>query len=254
MSAARRARTALAAGRRTARRGGRDGARLRRRGPHRRAARRPHLRRRPRARAAPTGCWPRWPTPGRRATFFVLLTRVRKYPALLRRGRRRRARGRAARRRPPRPAHAAPGRGRPAWSATAGPSWRTPPARRSAGSGRPTAGRRCATGAPSPAAGLLPVLWGPTTWDWKDVSPEERVAKAHDRACAPGAIVLAHDGFAGPEDGACDGPPPQLDRGELIAVRPRRATPSAGSRPARWATRSAPGRWCARPGSTADLR
>jgi hypothetical protein len=34
---------------------------------------------------------------------------------------------------------------------------------------------------------------------------------------APGAIVLAHDGFAGPEDGACDGPPPVLDRGELVA-------------------------------------
>jgi hypothetical protein len=29
--------------------------------------------------------------------------------------------------------------------------------------------------------------------------------------------VLAHDGFAGAEDGACDGPPPQLDRGQLIA-------------------------------------
>jgi hypothetical protein len=64
-------------------------------------------------------------------------------------------------------------------------------------------------------AGLLPVLWGPTTWDWKDVSHEERVAKAMT-GVAPGAIVLAHDGFAGPDDGACDGPPPSVDRGELV--------------------------------------
>jgi len=66
------------------------------------------------------------------------------------------------------------------------------------------------------AAGLLPVLWGPTTWDWKDVPAAERIAKALE-GLRPGAIVLAHDGFAGPEDGACDGPPPVLDRGELIA-------------------------------------
>jgi peptidoglycan/xylan/chitin deacetylase (PgdA/CDA1 family) len=64
-------------------------------------------------------------------------------------------------------------------------------------------------------AGLVPVLWGPTTWDWREVPQEERLAKAL-QGVSPGAIVLAHDGFAGPEDGACDGPPPQLDRGELV--------------------------------------
>ncbi|MGY1606524.1 MULTISPECIES: polysaccharide deacetylase family protein [unclassified Geodermatophilus] len=64
-------------------------------------------------------------------------------------------------------------------------------------------------------AGLLPVLWGPTTWDWRDVSPEERLAKAM-AGVTRGSIVLAHDGFAGPEDAACDGPPPQVDRGELV--------------------------------------
>jgi peptidoglycan/xylan/chitin deacetylase (PgdA/CDA1 family) len=64
-------------------------------------------------------------------------------------------------------------------------------------------------------AGLVPVLWGPTTWDWRDVSAAERLAKAQ-QGVRPGAIVLAHDGFAGPADGACDGPPPQLDRGELV--------------------------------------
>lgn len=65
-------------------------------------------------------------------------------------------------------------------------------------------------------AGLVPVLWGPTTWDWRDVSQEERLDKAL-QGVGPGAIVLAHDGFAGPDDGACDGPPPELDRGELVA-------------------------------------
>lgn len=65
-------------------------------------------------------------------------------------------------------------------------------------------------------AGMTPVLWGPTTWDWKDVSDAERLAKAQEGA-RPGAIVLGHDGFAGPEDGAFDGPPPLVDRGRLIA-------------------------------------
>jgi len=65
------------------------------------------------------------------------------------------------------------------------------------------------------AAGLTPVLWGPTTWDWKDVPQAERLAKAQ-QGVAPGAIVLAHDGFAGADDLAFDGPGPVLDRGELI--------------------------------------
>lgn len=67
------------------------------------------------------------------------------------------------------------------------------------------------------SAGLVPVLWGPTTWDWKVVSDAERRDKAQ-RGVHAGAIVLAHDGFAGPADGACDGPPPELDRGQLIAA------------------------------------
>jgi peptidoglycan/xylan/chitin deacetylase (PgdA/CDA1 family) len=67
------------------------------------------------------------------------------------------------------------------------------------------------------AAGLLPVLWGPTTWDWKHVSADERLEKAQ-RGIVPGAIVLAHDGFAGPDDGACDGPPPLLDRGAMVSA------------------------------------
>jgi peptidoglycan/xylan/chitin deacetylase (PgdA/CDA1 family) len=66
------------------------------------------------------------------------------------------------------------------------------------------------------AAGLTPVLWGPTTWDWRDVAPAVRLAKAVEGA-RPGAVVLAHDGFAGAEDAAFDGPAPELDRGALIA-------------------------------------
>jgi peptidoglycan/xylan/chitin deacetylase (PgdA/CDA1 family) len=65
-------------------------------------------------------------------------------------------------------------------------------------------------------AGLQPVLWGPTTWDWRDVPQAERLTKAQE-GVTPGAIVLAHDGFAGPDDAAFDGPAPVLDRGELIA-------------------------------------
>lgn len=63
--------------------------------------------------------------------------------------------------------------------------------------------------------GLTPVLWGPTTWDWRDVSQDERVDKAQ-HGVHPGAILLAHDGFAGPLDGTAPAPVPQLDRGELV--------------------------------------
>ncbi|MDQ1584397.1 MAG: hypothetical protein QOF36_2451 [Microbacteriaceae bacterium] len=61
---------------------------------------------------------------------------------------------------------------------------------------------------------LAPVLWGPTTWDWRDIPQSERVDSAL-RGAAPGAILLAHDGQASTDDGAFDGPAPHLDRGEL---------------------------------------
>jgi peptidoglycan/xylan/chitin deacetylase (PgdA/CDA1 family) len=63
--------------------------------------------------------------------------------------------------------------------------------------------------------GLTPVFWGPTTWDWRDITQDERVAKAQ-QGVQPGAIVLAHDGFAGPMDAAPAAPVPRLDRGELV--------------------------------------
>jgi len=64
-------------------------------------------------------------------------------------------------------------------------------------------------------AGLTSVLWSGTTWDWKDVSPDERRAKAAEGG-RPGAILLAHDGLAGPADGADDGPPVACDRPALM--------------------------------------
>jgi peptidoglycan-N-acetylglucosamine deacetylase len=43
------------------------------------------------------------------------------------------------------------------------------------------------------ALGMQVVLWNATTWDWKNISQEERVAKVLE--CAqPGTILLAHDG------------------------------------------------------------
>lgn len=64
------------------------------------------------------------------------------------------------------------------------------------------------------AAGLMPVAWGPTPADWRTL-PEEQLARDALAGCAKGEIVLAHDGFAGPEDGADDGPPPEIDRSKL---------------------------------------
>lgn len=65
------------------------------------------------------------------------------------------------------------------------------------------------------SAGLVPTFWGPTTWDWRDITQQERVDAALKDLRA-GAILLAHDGFAGPMDGVDDGPTPVVDRGDLI--------------------------------------
>jgi hypothetical protein len=58
-------------------------------------------------------------------------------------------------------------------------------------------------------------MWGATTWDWRDIPQDERVAAAQ-RGAGPGAIVLAHDGFAGADDGDPAGPRHTLDRAELV--------------------------------------
>lgn len=62
--------------------------------------------------------------------------------------------------------------------------------------------------------GLASVSWGPNMADWKEIPQSERIDAAM-RGVRPGSIVLAHDGFAGPDDGVDDGPAPVIDRGDL---------------------------------------
>lgn len=82
---------------------------------------------------------------------------------------------------------------------------------------RPPYGRQTlATWRAVQSAGLMPVMWGATSWDSKVASQTDRVQKAMTGA-GPGAILLSHDGHAGPADGVDDGPSPSLDRGDLTA-------------------------------------
>jgi peptidoglycan/xylan/chitin deacetylase (PgdA/CDA1 family) len=152
---------------------------------------------------------------GATATFFVLVGRVRRYRQLfdeiVSAGHEVALHGvdhRALPEVPPDEVAAAMRSGRAELEDAAGQGirWHRPPY------GRQTPRTwRAVTG-----AGLTPVLWGPTTWDWRDVPHDVRLAKARE-GVHPGAIVLAHDGFAEAEDGAFDGPAPVLDRGRLIA-------------------------------------
>lgn len=157
-----------------------------------------------------------------RATFFVLLTRVRRFPTLLddvlaaghevalhgidhrplpdfgaREARRRCADGRA---------ELEDRIGRPV-------RWLRPPY------GRLTAGTHAAVS----AAGMTPVLWGPSTRDTEPGTVAERAERA---GAAAGAILLSHDGFAGGltdvDDGVDDGPAPRFDRGAVAAEVIRR--------------------------------
>lgn len=72
-----------------------------------------------------------------------------------------------------------------------------------------------ATWAATRAAGLVPVLWDSTTWDWKDVPAHERLPKALEGA-RPGSVLLAHDGIAGADDGVNDEAPPLIERALLL--------------------------------------
>lgn len=65
------------------------------------------------------------------------------------------------------------------------------------------------------AAGMTPVLWGPCAWDWLPYTPADLAGQAL-LGLRRGSVLLAHDGYAGPADGGDDGPPPELDRGELV--------------------------------------
>jgi peptidoglycan/xylan/chitin deacetylase (PgdA/CDA1 family) len=63
-------------------------------------------------------------------------------------------------------------------------------------------------------AGMTPVLWSSVLLDWQELTVGEHV-EAAARKREPGNILLAHDGFATAADGAHDGPAPRIDRGEL---------------------------------------
>jgi peptidoglycan/xylan/chitin deacetylase (PgdA/CDA1 family) len=152
---------------------------------------------------------------GATATFFVLLGRVRRYRALfdevVAAGHEVALHGVDHRPLPSLPPH------------ELGPAISAARAELEDAAGRAVRWQRPPNGRQTPRtwravtrAGLTPVLWGPTTWDWRDISHAERLAKSRE-GIHPGAVVLAHDGFALPEDGATDGPAPVLDRGRLIA-------------------------------------
>ena len=62
--------------------------------------------------------------------------------------------------------------------------------------------------------GMVPVFWSGTTWDWKEVSHEERLAKA--ASVTAGAIVLAHDGAGDAPGTPFAEVPPDLDKAALL--------------------------------------
>lgn len=77
---------------------------------------------------------------------------------------------------------------------------------------RPPYGRQSpATWAAVRRAGMDAVVWGPTSWDSRTATTEERLAKALTGLRA-GDILLGHDGFADARDGIDDGPPPLVNR------------------------------------------
>ncbi len=62
------------------------------------------------------------------------------------------------------------------------------------------------------ALGMDVMLWGPSLHDWAEETREQRWSKINAR---PGDIVLGHDGIAGAIDGAGDDAlPPNLDRAQ----------------------------------------
>ena len=155
---------------------------------------------------------------GATATFFVLLSRVRRHPDLVARVL---AEGHEV------GLHGVDHRPLPHF-AYAEARARTAAAAREleALTGTPVRWFRPPYGAQTPLtwlavrrAGLVPVMWGPTTWDWRDVPQDERVRKALQGARA-GAVVLAHDAFAGAADGAVDDGrglrAPDVDRFDLV--------------------------------------
>lgn len=65
-------------------------------------------------------------------------------------------------------------------------------------------------------AGMTPVMWSATLRDWLDTTTEDRLTSA--TTTGPGTILLAHDGYAALADGVDDGPAPDFDRGRLATL------------------------------------
>lgn len=63
--------------------------------------------------------------------------------------------------------------------------------------------------------GLTPVMWSGTTWDWRDIPQDQRVAKAVATS-GPGGILLAHDRQADVSDNAASERKVQVDRADLL--------------------------------------
>ena len=64
------------------------------------------------------------------------------------------------------------------------------------------------------SAGLTPVLWSIDCNDWRTQSLDEYLAPVRQPSLQ-GGIVLMHDGFADGSDGVDDGPPPSVDKAQL---------------------------------------
>jgi len=67
------------------------------------------------------------------------------------------------------------------------------------------------------AADLTPVLWSLHCSDWLDVPLDERLGELRTGPLA-GGVVLLHDGFADAGDGVDDGPAPALDHCALTSA------------------------------------
>ena len=64
------------------------------------------------------------------------------------------------------------------------------------------------------SAGLTPVLWSIDCNDWRTQTLDEYLAPVRQPSLQ-GGIVLMHDGFADKSDGVEDGPPPLVDKAQL---------------------------------------
>lgn len=151
---------------------------------------------------------------GASATFFVLLTRVRRSPGLLREilaaGHEIGLHGVDHQRLTSLPAAAHDARfrdGKAELEDLAGVTvrWSRPP----------YGAQDVAAWQAARAAGLTPVCWSLTCNDWESRPHEDYLADL--RAAEPGGcVLLLHDGFADERDGVDDGPPPAgLDRTAL---------------------------------------